>query len=60
MPHAVGFAVVAPDLFGGLPQLEVSSVGHVCAITVALLCGALFAWQRRRTTATPVRPAADR
>jgi Rhomboid-like protein len=46
-----GFAIVAPDLFGGLPHLEVSSVGHVCAITVALGTGALFAWRRHRVPA---------
>ena len=48
---ALGFALVAPDLFGGLPQLEVSSVGHVCAITVALATGGLFAWRRHRVRA---------
>ncbi len=52
---AIGFAIVAPDLFGGLPQLEVSSVGHVCAIAVALATGALFVWRRRGRAADRVR-----
>jgi hypothetical protein len=35
----LGFALLAPHLFGGLPRLEVSSVGHVVAIGLALLVG---------------------
>jgi len=51
LPCAIGFAMVAPDLFGGLPHLEVSSVGHVAAITVALVEGALFVLPLRRAAA---------
>jgi Rhomboid-like protein len=51
LPCAIGFAIVAPDLFGGLPHLEVSSVGHVGAITVALIGGAMFARSLRRAAA---------
>jgi hypothetical protein len=48
LPCAIGFAVLSPSLFGGLAQLEVSSVGHVCAIVVALLLGGLFLWRPAR------------
>jgi MYXO-CTERM domain-containing protein len=51
LPCALGFASVAPSLFGGLLQFVVPSVGHVCAITVALAMGGLFVWRRRRRTA---------
>ena len=43
----LGFALLAPHLFGGLRQLEVSSVGHVVAIGVALLAGPALARDRR-------------
>jgi hypothetical protein len=46
---ALGFAVLAPSLFGGLFQLEVSAVGHVSAIVVALATGGWYALARRRT-----------
>jgi hypothetical protein len=36
----LGFALLAPHLFGGLARLEVSAVGHVVAIGLALLGGA--------------------
>jgi hypothetical protein len=55
---AAGFAVVAPSLFGGLLQLEVSALGHVSAILVALAVGGWFAWSRRRVAVR--RPAPDR
>jgi hypothetical protein len=36
---AVGFALLLPSLFGGLTTLEVSSVGHLCSVVIALLLG---------------------
>ncbi|OLB80905.1 MAG: hypothetical protein AUI14_05210 [Actinobacteria bacterium 13_2_20CM_2_71_6] len=48
---AIGFLIVAPDLFGGLFQLEVSAVGHVCAMATALGVGAVFAYRRRTADA---------
>jgi hypothetical protein len=45
-----GFAVLAPSLFGGLSRLELSAVGHVCAIMVALVTGQLV---HRRFTVAP-------
>ena len=35
----VGFAALAPHLFGGLTRLDVPAVGHVVAIGAALLAG---------------------
>ncbi len=46
---AVGFAGLAPSLFGGLDRLEVSAVGHVCAIVTGLAVGGAFALARRRS-----------
>lgn len=46
---AAGFAILAPDLFGGLFRLEVSAVGHVTAIVVALATGGGYVLARRRT-----------
>jgi len=43
----LGFALLVPHLFGGLSRLEVSSVGHVVAIGVALLAGPTLAADRR-------------
>jgi len=51
---AAGLAVVAPSLFGGLFQLEVSAVGHVSAILVALAVGGGFALARRAAVPRPV------
>jgi hypothetical protein len=51
---AIGFAVVAPSLFGGLFALDVAPVGHVCAITVALGLGAAFARQARVRDLVPI------
>ena len=48
---AAGFLLVSPNLFGGLPQLEVSSVGHVWAIAVALGLGWPL-WRSARKTRT--------
>ena len=45
---AAGFAVLAPSLFGGLFRLEVSAVGHVCAIVVALALGGWYAYGGHR------------
>lgn len=44
----LGFAALAPHLFGGLGRLEVSSVGHVVAIGTALLAGPALRRDRRR------------
>jgi hypothetical protein len=49
---AIGFALLAPNLFGGLQHLDVAPVGHVCSIAVALGLG----WPMRRV-ATRTRPA---
>jgi hypothetical protein len=46
---AVGFVVLAQSLFGGLFRLEVSAVGHVTAIVVALVTGGWYVLARRRT-----------
>ena len=54
---ALGFAAVAPSLFGGLTRLEVSAVGHVSAIAVALGLGGWFALAGRRRRAAEPRPA---
>ncbi|GAB2587578.1 rhomboid-like protein [Microlunatus antarcticus] len=43
----LGLALLAPHLFGGLTRLEVSSVGHVVAIGLALLAGPTLAADRR-------------
>jgi hypothetical protein len=48
---AAGFGILAPSLFAGLTHLELSAVGHVSAIVVALAVG----WLVR-----PARPAASR
>lgn len=45
----LGFALLAPHLFGGLARLEVSSVGHVVAIGLALIAGPALAADRRTT-----------
>jgi hypothetical protein len=42
---AVGFALVAPDLFGGLRSWEGSAGGHVCAILIGVGPG----WALRRS-----------
>ena len=44
----LGFALLAPHLFGGQGHLEVSSVGHVVAIGLALVAGPALAADRRR------------
>lgn len=31
---ALGFAVLAPSLFGGLTELDVAAVGHVCSVVL--------------------------
>jgi hypothetical protein len=50
---ALGFAIATPDLFGGLAQLELSSVGHVCSVAVAVGLG--YPLYRRRPNRTVVR-----
>ncbi|HEY0239877.1 MAG TPA: rhomboid-like protein [Friedmanniella sp.] len=57
LASGLGFALLAPHLFGGLGQLEVSSVGHVVAIGLALLVGPALAADlraRRAPAATVV------
>jgi hypothetical protein len=44
---AAGFALVAPGSFGGLPHLELSSVGHTCAVLVAAGLGLVMVRRRR-------------
>jgi hypothetical protein len=44
----VGFALLAPSLFGGLTRLEVSAMGHLASIVLAVLLGGLVA--RRQGT----------
>jgi hypothetical protein len=44
----LGFAALAPHLFGGLGRLEVSSVGHVVAIGTALLAAPALRRDRLR------------
>jgi hypothetical protein len=53
---AVGFLLVSPNLFGGLPHLEVSSVGHVTSIAVALGLG----WTLRRAARRAARRPAPK
>ena len=50
LASAVGFAIVSPDLFGGLPYWDVSAIGHVCSIAIAVGLGWPFAraYRRRR------------
>jgi hypothetical protein len=45
---AAGFAVIGPFLFLDLPELEVSSVGHLCAVVVGLGLGTPLWWSARR------------
>jgi hypothetical protein len=56
VPCAVGFALVAPGSFRGLPHLELSSMGHTCAVLVAAGLG--WVMVRRRRAASPA-PASD-
>jgi Rhomboid-like protein len=51
---AAGFAVLSPDLFGGLPDLEVAPVGHLCSVMTGLALGwPLWRSARRRAAALP-------
>jgi asparagine N-glycosylation enzyme membrane subunit Stt3 len=48
---AAGFALLSPELFGGLSTLEVSAVGHLSAALLGLLVGyPLWRQVRRRAT----------
>jgi hypothetical protein len=49
----LGFALLAPNLFGGLAQLEVAPVGHVCAVIVGIVGGSK-ACSRRQGRRRPV------
>jgi hypothetical protein len=46
---AIAFALLAPHLFVGLTQLDVSAVGHCCVIVTSLVMGFFFQrrWRRR-------------
>jgi hypothetical protein len=50
---AIGLALVAPGSFRGLPHLELSSVGHACAVVIAAGLG--WVMVRRRRAARPGR-----
>ena len=43
----VGFALMAPTLFSGLTDFDVSAVGHTCAAAIGALLGWLL-WRRGR------------
>ena len=43
----VGFAVLVPSLFTGLPDLDVTAVGHLASIVLALALGAAARMVRR-------------
>jgi hypothetical protein len=47
-----GFALLAPTIFDGLVEGDVAAVGHVTAIVVGLLAGALVVLRRRRGPAS--------
>ncbi len=47
---AIGFALLAPDLFGGLVRWEVAPVGHVSSIVLALGLGAVLVRGRGAAT----------
>jgi hypothetical protein len=51
---ALAFAALVPSLFGGLPQLEVASVGHLVSIVTALVLG----WPLVRSARRPVADSA--
>jgi len=44
----LGFAALAPHLFGGLTRLDVPAVGHVVAIGTALIAGPALRRDRQR------------
>jgi len=45
----VGFALLAPQVFLGLTQWELSSVGHACSVVIGLTLGCpLRLWRGRR------------
>jgi hypothetical protein len=46
---AIGFAVVAPDCFNGLAQLDVAAMGHTCAAVTAIG----FGWVLRTKSRGP-------
>jgi hypothetical protein len=51
---AAGFAVLAPSLFSGLAELDVSAVGHACAVVLG--AGLAAALLPRRPEPAPVPP----
>jgi hypothetical protein len=53
---AIGFALVAPGSFHGLPHLELSSVGHTCAVLTAVALGWLLRRGRARRGSQPGDP----
>jgi hypothetical protein len=46
---AIGFAIVAPDCFNGLAQLDVAAVGHTCAAATAIGLGWVLRTRSRET-----------
>lgn len=46
-PAAIGFAILAPGSFGGLPHLELSALGHTCAVLIAAGLGWYLVRRRR-------------
>jgi hypothetical protein len=46
--------IVVGDIFAGLSNLDVAAVGHVTAMTVAVIGGSLLAWQRWRRRRRPL------
>jgi hypothetical protein len=65
MPRLIGlagFAVLAPSLFGGLVDLDIEAVGHVCSTVVGAVAG-IWLWRRqaarRSGVPSPPRNAAE-
>jgi hypothetical protein len=50
----VGFLVLAPSLFGGLARYDVSALGHLASVLLAVLLGGLVTRNRRRADREPL------
>jgi hypothetical protein len=50
---AIGFVLVAPGSFSGLPHLELATMGHTCALLIAIG----FGWVLRRSRRSTRQPA---
>jgi hypothetical protein len=60
VPAAIGFTLMAPGSFAGLPGLDVAAIGHLCSVLVALCLGWFLLPGRRpakvrRRRAGPIR-----